>query len=404
MPDNNHEHERSRDHGRERDNVADVAKQESVRNLFQSFAVDAVRANEAALQALERAGQALDKLASRAGRDADAVRNLLESQKSLLQERAISSRELMDSLRGNILSDEERTLNSENRSNARSSQEDAAALDMTKQAERLAIERVREAMDSYNSSVRLQDDAMKASRQQLAETLSTRGPETAIMAGKRNDAAIAQESDSQIRQQTQEQNAKLQEQKTMLDRSTSNLELAVRESNLFYDIDHYRPQSTHEELANKANNLGFLMADENRRKGADEFTQKQLQAMDLRQAISLQDAMKAEQSARQAVTEMLGSRRFSEIKELNDLWQKASQEERVGYSQAQREMRRLIAEDQSEAAIAVRKALSLAQVEIVSNGESYRFRLNDEAYRKNLNGESYSFKDIQEAIGQRRLG
>jgi RHS repeat-associated protein len=162
------------------------------------------------------------------------------------------------------------------------------------------------------------------------------------------------------------------------DRTGFEDELLVRESNLFYDFDHYQPRSEYPELGSKASNLGFKMADENRRKGAQEFRQLPKQ----REPISLRTTLKGgDEGARKAVGEMLGGRRFSEVTELNELWQSASKKETLSYPEAQANFRKLIAEGKTESAAAVRDALKMAEVEIVPNGKSFRFRLNDAAYR-----------------------
>ena len=178
------------------------------------------------------------------------------------------------------------------------------------------------------------------------------------------------------------------------------LELAktqvVRDSNLFYDFDHYRPQSREKEhgvAPNRADNLGFLMADENRRKGATEFKEPPT----FQPQIKLKDALAAGKDAtRKAVSEMLGSRRFSEIAELNSLWQQASANETRSYQASQAEFRKLIGGDYSselranaekfrevrEAAETLRKALAAAKIDIVEHGESFRLRLDDSEYRR----------------------
>ena len=148
-------------------------------------------------------------------------------------------------------------------------------------------------------------------------------------------------------------------------------------SNLFYDFDHYEPQSAHPELSNKASNLGLMMADENRRKQAAEFTSLPKK----RAPISLTKAFKeGEKAATKAVGEMLGGRTFSEVSELNELWQVASKNETLSYKDAQANFRKLIATSPSESGQAVRKAFEHAGVDIVPNGGSFRFRLKDAPY------------------------
>lgn len=163
-----------------------------------------------------------------------------------------------------------------------------------------------------------------------------------------------------------------------IDRDGKADELLIRESNLYYDIDHYEPQSKHRPLSNKASNLGFLMADENRRKQAQEFSSQpeRLKPISLRKALE-----SGGDNARQAVSEMLGGRRFSEVHELNELWQIASAGETRRYSDAQREFRRLIATSEMKAARTVREAFSLAEVDITKNRGSFRFRIRDTSYR-----------------------
>jgi hypothetical protein len=79
---------------------------------------------------------------------------------------------------------------------------------------------------------------------------------------------------------------------------------------------------------------------------------------------------------------MLGSRRFSEVEELNELWQMASRNETLRYQDAQANFRKLIALSDVAAAETVRRALSLAGVDIIPNGASFTFRLNDSFYRR----------------------
>jgi len=161
---------------------------------------------------------------------------------------------------------------------------------------------------------------------------------------------------------------------------------AVRESNLVYDFDHWQPQSRHRDLANKASNLGFMTADENRRKADTEFAR--LPAA--RDPASLKQALEAGETAtRQLVSEMLGSRRFSEVAELNTLWQRASRNEKRSYQESQRSFRQLLGSNNvkeqaavREAAETVRKALAIAGVEILRQGESFKLRLDDTAYRR----------------------
>jgi RHS repeat-associated protein len=163
------------------------------------------------------------------------------------------------------------------------------------------------------------------------------------------------------------------------DRSGRTDDLLVRESNLFYDFDHYEPQSEYPQLSNKASNIGFVTADENRRKGAREFTDLPQQ----RQAVSLRKALDdGGDAARQAVSEMLGSRRFNEVTELNELWQMASKNETLPYSTAQANFRQLIAKSDVGAAKTVRQALAHAGIDIVPNGDSFRFRMKDASYRR----------------------
>jgi RHS repeat-associated protein len=154
--------------------------------------------------------------------------------------------------------------------------------------------------------------------------------------------------------------------------------LGVRPSNLLYDIDHYEPQSLYKWLSNKAANVGFLSADENRRKRADEFST----LPPLRIPISLQEALKAgPDQYRQAVAEMLGSRRFAEVVEANALWQRASVWETAPYSSSQKEFRRLVAEDPGQDAQAMRGALTFGGVGIDANGESYKFTRDPTPYQ-----------------------
>jgi hypothetical protein len=158
-----------------------------------------------------------------------------------------------------------------------------------------------------------------------------------------------------------------------------NQKLMVRDSNFYYDFDHYEPQSKFHEQSNRADNIGFLTADENRRKGAKEFSS----LPDQRPPVSLKTAFSAGGSiARQAVSEMLGSRRFSEVEELNKLWQIASKNQTLSYQTSQAKFRALIAESNSEEALLVRSALAFGNVAIISTGGAYRFRLDDKAYRR----------------------
>jgi RHS repeat-associated protein len=158
-------------------------------------------------------------------------------------------------------------------------------------------------------------------------------------------------------------------------------ELVCRESNLFYDFDHYQPQSKYASLSNKASNLGFSMADENRRKGATEF----ISLPPLQKPVSLAEAKKqGEKSYQKAIGEMLGGRTFSEVTELNELWQLASKNETNTYDTSQGNFRKLIAESDLISAKIVREAFAHAGVEIIPNKDSYRFRLNDTPYRRGI--------------------
>jgi hypothetical protein len=123
-----------------------------------------------------------------------------------------------------------------------------------------------------------------------------------------------------------------------------------------------------------------MMADENRRKGAREF--KNLPAS--RKSISLRNALDAGgNKAVTAVGEMLGGRRFSEVDELNELWQRASKNETRSYDASQREFRRLIANDDSKAAKSVREAFGLANINIEKKGlRGYRFRMDSTPYKR----------------------
>jgi hypothetical protein len=157
------------------------------------------------------------------------------------------------------------------------------------------------------------------------------------------------------------------------------LHLAVRASNLLYDIDHWSPRSRYEEMSNKAMNLGFLPADENRRKGAREFTHLPEQ----RPPISLRaELAKGADFADRAAAEMLGSCRFSEIVELNALWQIASRGETAPYDEAQKSFRRLIADSPTSEANAVRATLARAGIEVVRAGGSYQFRMDETPYHR----------------------
>jgi RHS repeat-associated protein len=156
-------------------------------------------------------------------------------------------------------------------------------------------------------------------------------------------------------------------------------ELFVRESNFIYDFDHYKPKKNYPELSNKASNIGFLVADENRRKRASEFKNlpEEQKAISLRKALDEGGA-----SANRVVGEMLGSRRFSEVDELNELWQMASKNETLGYDEAQKNMRKLIAKGDVDSAKTVRQALTHAGIEILPKGESFQFRMKDAPYRR----------------------
>jgi hypothetical protein len=170
-------------------------------------------------------------------------------------------------------------------------------------------------------------------------------------------------------------------------------ELAVRESNLFYDFDHYQPQSHHKELANRADNLGFLTADENRRKRAEEFRVQP----EYREQITLRDELDRDDAqTRNSIADMLGSRRFSEVKELNNLWQIASENETASYADSQRAFRALVAENQSDDARAVREALAYAGIDVVPQGSSYRFRMDDSAYRRSAEEMELGRRALQE--------
>jgi hypothetical protein len=162
----------------------------------------------------------------------------------------------------------------------------------------------------------------------------------------------------------------------------------VRESNLTYDFDHWQPQSQskYRELSNRASNIGFLSSDENRRKGATEFRN----LPELKDAVSLKEAMKAgEDAVRKLVSDMLGSLRFSEIAELNELWQRASNKETRSYSESQAAFRKLIGSDNAEepanireAAETLRQSLKAANVEVIPNGNSFKLRLDDSTFRR----------------------
>ena len=160
----------------------------------------------------------------------------------------------------------------------------------------------------------------------------------------------------------------------------------VRESNLFYDFDHWQPQSEHAGLSNKASNLGFLTADENRRKGKTEF----VNLPELKQAVSLRHVLEAgEEATRKVVGDMLDSLRFSEVAELNVLWQRASRSETRSYSDSQAAFRQLLGSDNAQepaavrqAADTVRQALQTAGVDVVEHGKSFRLRLDDTTYRR----------------------
>jgi RHS repeat-associated protein len=160
--------------------------------------------------------------------------------------------------------------------------------------------------------------------------------------------------------------------------------LVCRPSNLFYDFDHYQPQSLYPQLANKASNLGFLMANENQEHKRDIEFKNLPQKL---APISLQSAYEeGDSSFVSAVGQMLGGRRFSEVTELQGLWNRASNNEQSTYKTSQRNFRELIAVDQSDEAKIVRKAFERAGVEIVPYGESYRFHLNADPYTRPAKG------------------
>lgn len=186
------------------------------------------------------------------------------------------------------------------------------------------------------------------------------------------------------------------------DRNGEADELICKEANLYYDIDHYNPQSEFPELQSKANNLGLLLASDNRSKGATLF--KELPP--LRSPISLSGTKNLGQNEYQkAIGEMLSGRRISEVKELNDLWQIASKNETNTYSTSQGNFRTLIAESEHPSAQAVRDAFRHAGIDILPNKGSYRFRLNDASYRRSalsrtVNSIGLTFEGIRTKIRQ----
>src|SRR5687768_14740552 len=116
------------------------------------------------------------------------------------------------------------------------------------------------------------------------------------------------------------------------------------------------------------------MADENRRKRDTEFRSLPKAAKPL----SLAEAFQAgEVVVRKLVADMLGSLRFSEVVELNVLWQRASRSETITYERAQSVFRQLLGSANTgeappvrQAAETVRKALALAGVSVLPHGDS----------------------------------
>jgi len=270
---------------------------------------------------------------------------------------------------------------------------EAAHAQQAEQAKAEPPDRQRQVRDAQGNERHQLEDTQQAERAQLAE--ATRAIEgeyhgaqdrvaTARDEATRRGGELAATTSDQLRAHAEVIETTSQ-RACRLDREDHTQQ--VRESNLFYDLDHWEPQSKHGEQSNKASNIGFLTADENRRKGAQEFTtlpELHDEPMSLKTALAAGEA-----AARKLVGDMLGSLRFSEVSELNVLWQRASRDETRSYKDSQGEFRRLLGRDNAEepakvreAAETVRQALKLAKVDVVPNKDSFRLRLDDSAYRR----------------------
>ncbi|HAB16353.1 MAG TPA: hypothetical protein DCE44_07870 [Verrucomicrobiales bacterium] len=237
----------------------------------------------------------------------------------------------------------------------------------------LRHEKQREWWQKFRPEDRAQEKAVAAAQEREKKALA-------------NDAWRLREEVETIRRSIDKQKGNFAALEVKVKGLTLPKTQTVRESNLFYDFDHWQPQAKYREIGNKAKNLGFLLADENRRKGKSSFRK----LPEEKPMVALKDALKAgEDATRRLVGDMLGSLRFSEVAELNVLWQEASNNETKSYSASQSAFRKLIGSDNEQESARVRdavetlrRALKVAGVEVVSTGNSFVLRLDDVAYRR----------------------